>query len=265
MGVTLPVIVALLLILPGVGFVVGVNFADKNVREIVFRNTPAEIGYVIVVSLVVHLAFAWFSTTFNAAQIIYGYSGIASDIPNHKAPTPEEVRSFFVGSILYFLSAAFAGFLPGVLFGRAIRYLKLTFFAKHRWMLDLVGVRAGDIVYARVLLSPDFSSDDGKSRRAIVVEGILFDSFFAADGKLLYLVFSDFREQHIALSTPPYVGKFETNLSAKNITKPDRLIIEGQWIEMARYYRVSGRRVRGKSEQEALERAVQEDLGTVAL
>jgi hypothetical protein len=43
---------------PGFGFIVGVNIADRNAREIVFRNIPVEIGYVVVVSLFVHLFFA---------------------------------------------------------------------------------------------------------------------------------------------------------------------------------------------------------------
>lgn len=36
----------------GIGFIVGVNLADKNVREIVFRSAPAEIGFVISISMI---------------------------------------------------------------------------------------------------------------------------------------------------------------------------------------------------------------------
>lgn len=44
MNIGIATIAAFLLLLPGVSFIVGVNIADKNVREIVFRNTPAELG-----------------------------------------------------------------------------------------------------------------------------------------------------------------------------------------------------------------------------
>lgn len=40
MGIGIATIAAFLLLLPGVGFIVGVNIADKNVREIVFEIRP---------------------------------------------------------------------------------------------------------------------------------------------------------------------------------------------------------------------------------
>jgi hypothetical protein len=93
MNVAVATIGALLLLLPGVGFVTGVNLADKNVREIVFRNTPAEIGYVIVVSLVVHLAFAWLPFNFNAGYEVLRYNDLQAS-----KPTPDDARLFLVGS-----------------------------------------------------------------------------------------------------------------------------------------------------------------------
>jgi hypothetical protein len=42
------------LLMPGFVFIAGVNLTDKNIREIVFRSTPAEIAYVVAIALIIH-------------------------------------------------------------------------------------------------------------------------------------------------------------------------------------------------------------------
>jgi hypothetical protein len=297
MTVTLPVIAALLLILPGIGFIVGVNLADKNVREIVFRNAPAEFGYVIIVSLVAHLIFAWAFKSFNVAEVIVRYEALVPLEHGAKLSDPDEPQKLLVHSLFYFFCATVAGFAMGFFLGRAIRYFKLSFFTKHRWMLDLVGIRAGDYVYARVLLSPHFPGDGKPGVRSIAVEGFLSDSFFDANGTLLYLVFRNFRETTVRLSTPPYVGRFASAPDGVNAvfendrsrvssvgladrllrvmsrvpllarfvrrrhSQVDHLVIEGRWIEIARYYPLAGRKLRGQLQE--LERRADEDLEAI--
>jgi hypothetical protein len=232
MNVAVATIGALLLLLPGVGFVTGVNLADKNVREIVFRNTPAEIGYVIVVSLVVHLAFAWLPFNFNAGYEVLRYNDLQAS-----KPTADDARLFLRASIGYFLVSAIVGFMPGFALGRLVRQQGISFFAKHRWMLDLVGVRAGDIVYARVLVTPSFTPPNADPSM-VLVEGILYDSYFQGDGTLLYLVFRAFREQRKALTEPPYLGsEFDGWPTDSMSNDTDRLVIEGKSISFARYRR----------------------------
>jgi hypothetical protein len=67
--------------------------------------------------------------------------------------------------------------MPGFALGRLVRQQGISFIAKHRWMLDLVGVRAGDIVYARVLVAPSFTPPNADPSM-ILVEGILYDLYF---------------------------------------------------------------------------------------
>jgi len=55
MNLVLATIATLFLMMPGFAFIAGVNITDKNVREIVFRSTPAELAYVVTISLFVHL------------------------------------------------------------------------------------------------------------------------------------------------------------------------------------------------------------------
>ncbi|HEX4408264.1 MAG TPA: hypothetical protein VH206_05780 [Xanthobacteraceae bacterium] len=260
MSVTLVTIAALLLLLPGVGFIVGVNLADKNVREVVFRNTPAEIGYVVVISLAVHLFFVLFFASFNAAEVFHDYYALTFNYPAtaNKPPEPptlEAVRTAFKWALVYFFVAAIVGFIPGYALGWGVRRYRLTFFAKHRWMLDLLGTRRGDVVYARVLLAPNFVPDGADGAHAIALEGILFDSYFSAEGKLLYLVFRKCVEEKIPLRSPPYVSKFENVLKLDLTETQDRFIVEGQSIAMAHYLRVPGKKIR---EDESIEKILQQ-------
>lgn len=254
MNITLATVTALLLLLPGVGFVIGVNIADKNVREIVFRNTPAEVSYVIVVSLVVHFVFALIPWSFNVAGIVLRYASLTHDSQNltHDLQKIDfnAARCLFLFATGYFLLTAVVGFVPGYWLGVQVRKRRLEFFAKHRWMLDLVGVRKGDVVYARALLTSQF--DDAVGPCAIVLEGILYDSFFQADGTLLYLAFSNFKEARHALDSPPYIGgQLEVWPASTPRFEHDRLLVEGRSISMVRYRRFPGEAI---SQQSAVDR-----------
>jgi hypothetical protein len=262
MNIGIATIAALLLLLPGVGFVIGVNFADKNVREIVFRNTPAELGYVIVVALVVHLLIAFLGAVvtallswlaplslpptsfivrhiveFNAASIYAGYS-------NGGISAPEHARNFLIFSLSYFFFAAVIGFLPGLLLGHWVRQRKFwwtSFFVKHRWMLDLIPGRAVGSVSARALLKDRFpvGQDRNAKGQPVVVEGVVRDIFFAADGKLLYLVFDSIRPSNIPEHGSCFDGLSLQSAGDATEDRPiaDQLVVEGDRVQMVRYYR----------------------------
>jgi hypothetical protein len=258
MNLTITTLTVLLLLLPGVGFIVGVNFSDKNIREIVFRNTPAEIGYVISVSLIIHLVFAFLFSDFNAAAVA---TKLGSLIHDHDDVDPALIargRDFLKVALAYCLVTALAGLAPGWLLGQFVRLGRLTFFVKHKWMLDLIGRRKRHVFYGRVLLSPIFATGDSKGQSAITIEGILSDTYFAADGTLLYLVFRNFTETPVSLATAPYLaGK---NAHWPNASEDNRqLVVEGKWITMAQYERLP---VQGATRQDAepkMEQALKED------
>jgi hypothetical protein len=169
MNIGLVTIAALLLLLPGVGFVVGVNFADKNVREIVFRNTPAEIGYVLVISLIVHLSFAYLAmkigslSEFNTAHL---YASYLTFERAGAAVSDRDALAFLVASLWYYLVATVTGFVPGLGLGLMVRRRPkgpigrflgrfTSSFVKHRWMLQLIQRDQG--VRASVLLKDPFA------------------------------------------------------------------------------------------------------------
>jgi hypothetical protein len=255
MGIGIATIAAFLLLLPGVGFIVGVNIADKNVREIVFRNTPAEIGYVIFISLVVHLVLAvatallaLFATTilpqnpyrpldfivgcvqrFNAAYVYLKANGVSNLDIDH-------ARNATIFSLTYFLIASVVGFAPGVLLGRWIREQTwgwTAFFVKHRWMLALVQGGKARSVTARVVLKEKLTLDRNGKERPVVVQGVLRDSYFGSDGKLLYLVFNTFSVQSSdALNAPALRGLGAPKVE---VSTDDQLLVEGDKIAIARY------------------------------
>lgn len=237
MSIGLVTIAALLLLLPGIAFIAGVNFADKNVREIIFRNTLAEIGYIIIVSIFIHLLFAIVPyVDFNVARLYTDYQNFHGSSEHLSLET---ARFVVIMSLSYFLAAALAGFLPGYLLGRRVRHGgRWRFFAKHRWMLDLAGMGKENTIYARVLLNLKFPTKDETAEYMIVVEGILRDSYIAADGTLLYLVFRRFTELKIPLATPPYLGALIKTGQREASTEIDQLVIEGRGIVMARYHRL---------------------------
>jgi hypothetical protein len=227
------------LLLPGVAFIVGVNFADKNVREIVFRNTPAEIGYVIFISVFVHLIFAVVPVVnFNAARLYIEYISMSAD--PKAIPSFDSARQVLIISLAYFVVAALLGFLPGLALGYLVRRQVgkwVYFFVKHRWMLDLIQMDPDVPVYARVVLKETFLVDADRIERPIIVRGVLRDSYFGADGTLLYLVFKTFDESKADTTKAPCLDRLFPHSPLNTSGRGDQLVIEGQNIAMARYYR----------------------------
>ena len=238
MSIGFAALAALLLLLPGIGFIAGVNYADKNVREIVFRNTPSEIGYVIIVCVVIHFVFALIPYLhFNPASLYVSYKHL--DAQGASIQDGPAIWAFCIALAYFFVTSA-VGFGGGIFLGRHVRSGgKWELFAKHRWMLALTRMGEEDTVYARVLLKQDHLKDDKGGEYALILEGILRDSYFAADGTLLYLMFDDFAERKTSLENPPYLGgPFQIEKRERTEQGVDQLVVEGREIAMARYQRV---------------------------
>ena len=267
MNVGIATIAAFLLLLPGIAFIVGVNIADKNVREIVFRNTPAELGYVIAVSLAVHLLLAIFVAVvtstlvcilplntprflssfvnsvgeFNAGAVYLKYQTLPTG-------TAGQIRNTLIFSLLYFLVAGGAGFDPGFHLGRWVRVRRFpwtTFFVKHRWMLDLIQIDDSTSVTARAVLTTKFTTGDrdttdqrDTTEHPLILQGLLRDSYFGSDGKLLYLVFKSFVVLKPDGSSSAYLsglGTLEESVAVDTTATVDQLLVEGARIEMVRF------------------------------
>lgn len=82
----------------------------------------------------------------------------------------------------------------------------------------------------------EISSSHDKTEWPVVIEGIVRDSFFAADGTLLYLVLKAFAELKVGSSEAPYLDALLKVPPSTPST--DQLVVEGRNIALARYYRV---------------------------
>lgn len=254
MNIGLATLLTLMLLLPGIGFITGVNLRDKNVREVVFRSAPAEIGYVIAISMIVHLVFAataWLSVEFNVGGMLAQYADLARE---HIHPQPDTAGKLLFFALLYGLVTALVGFASGWTVGKAVRPGgKLEFLAKHKWMLQLIGGSESSYLYAQVLLTPYLPVEASASRKhgtsetsrtrkiqtAIKVEGIVSDPFFDSSGKLLYLVFREFQESIQPLDKSPVLDTDVVRPKPKtNGAASDQLVVEGDQVAYARYQRL---------------------------
>lgn len=318
MTVVLATVATIFLMLPGFMFVTGVNLTDKNIREIVFRGTPAELAYVIAVSLIVHLIFAL------CANDLWSPAGLIADyVAPEKALDGAAVKKIIVASLLYFFLSGLAGLAAGVALALSIRRWRWKFFVKHRWMLMFLGLAprrsptridqgrtrvsqrlervanrtppwlatlvkgvagvvaprvSNEVVWARAVTafeskpgaketkpSADGAAAESKpaakpsagevpatvsirapkpaeprSSRALI-EGLLRDCYFSADGVLLYLVFKEWQAADSpvsdAVSTARSVRSSPSGEEDADDDERHVLVLEGKNVAVVQYER----------------------------
>jgi hypothetical protein len=263
MTIVLATIATLLLLIPGFAFIAGANLSDKNIREIVFRNTPAELAYVIVISLVVHFVFiaippailpATSRFIIDPAHVFERDFGASAA---HTGSSPVSVPDIVLNALLYTIASGFVGGALGYALGTIVRVFELSFFVKHRWMLELATRRKGFIVFAQLLMAEKFSPAKDQSDAIIVFDGTVSDCYFSADGSLLYLVLSSFRETVVELGKPPLVAVPQDSgvSGVRPEPAPDtsgRLWIDGRQVAAVRYERVEAGKIGGIQERDLL-------------
>jgi hypothetical protein len=209
--------------MPGFAFIAGVNITDKNVREIVFHNTPAEVAYVVAVSIIVHFVFTLAPvSSVNPGAILGRYVewNPASPSPTGR-PAARELADIVSAALGYFIVSAVAGGVLGIALSKAIERWDIRFFVKHRWMTGLVGGGEREVVFARALTKPAYKQkgkDGEETELAVVVEGMVRDCYFTAEGTLLYLVFISYQERAVRLGDPLFdapIGSIEVSSDAR--------------------------------------------------
>jgi hypothetical protein len=273
MTVVLATIAVIFLMMPGFAFVAGVNISDKNVREIVFRGTPAEFAYVVAISLIVHLAFSTIPLqtkisianrqisldAVNPAKITDDFTSLvhaapaSADSSNNNAPIGNlHVFDIVQAALFYFVVSGLLGGFLGLLLGLAVRRWKLKYFIKHRWMTMLIGLsEEKNTVYAYAILTPAFSqgkesitqSGSEKTTKdagdgATVIRGWVRDSYFDFNGTLLYLVFGSFQDAKVNLAESRWLDSLaDGNTPAAGSTQRSegRLVLEGRNVAFVQY------------------------------
>jgi hypothetical protein len=252
MTIVLATIAIIFLMMPGFAFVAGVNISDKNVREIVFRGTPAELAYVVTVSLIVHLAFSGVPMSFiNSAKLIDRFGAVVGVPAAQTLPPGVHISDVVRAALVYFSASALAGGILGLALGLAVRKNKWKYFIKHRWMTMLIGLsNEKDTVYAYAVLSPSFAQGKGiaepgqltmasePGNGATVIRGWVRDSYFDFNGTLLYLVFGSFQDMKVNLSDAHWLAALaDDHQSMSNSPRPSegRLVIEGRNVALVQY------------------------------
>jgi hypothetical protein len=248
----------LFLLMPGFAFIAGVNITDKNVREIVFRGTPAELAYVIAISLIVHTVFMALPDW--PGLLIDQYSNQPAAGTAGSAAVQPLSRLIFLALIYVIVSACLGGLL-GLGLGKAVAKRRWPIFIKHRWMIDLLGADKGNVVYARVLTTPKYVTEKDSGDHGIFVEGYISDCFFAADGTLLYLAFGSSQTKLLKVDDAAFAavsGTAATPLGA--VSKGNgRLLLEGRNILMVRYQPSPAAGVSSEADLAKLAKAAEED------
>jgi hypothetical protein len=255
--------------MPGFVFIAGVNVTDKNVREIVFRGTPAEVAYVVAVSLMIHTL---------ALAIPYGPGGlidefaqwtadVASPASTQTLPQPAATQHLWSHLILlalgYVILSSIGGGLLGLGLGKVVasgRFPLITkYFVKHRWMIELLTTREGRAVFAQVITSQKYEAVEKAGDSAIMVEGTVRDCFFGADGALLYLAFSSFQIRLISITNITEVSSADGTsvVTDAAVSGQGRLLLEGRNVLLARYETIPTAAVSGESAR----RRIAQELG----
>lgn len=168
MTVVLATIATIFLLIPGFAFIAGVNITDKNLREIVFRGTPAEIAYVVAVSLVVHWAFTLpHVASVDPSRLVESYMSWYQREPAPTLPPTHDLAAILSLTLRYFLVTAVIGGALGVVLGLVVARWHFRVFIKHRWMVEIIGAWRGNADYARVLTTPEYSMGDKAPARGV--------------------------------------------------------------------------------------------------
>jgi hypothetical protein len=230
--VVLATIATILIMMPGFAFIAGVNVTDKNIREIVFRGTPAEIAYVVAISILVHTLANLFGVRgYNVSAVLEQFD----EWQRSGGP----LRGVITTALTYTTGAAFVGGLLGLLLGKLVQRRRSRFFIKHRWMVDLLPGRDGAVIFARALTTPSYTVGRDQGDFASLIEGPVRDVYFASDGTLLYIVFSSFQERAVKLGMPLFDGPAKSGGGASGgRDHSGQLVLEGRHVVMVQYERV---------------------------
>jgi len=108
-------------------------------------------------------------------------------------------------------------------------------------MLDLIEVDGSSFVTASAVLKDKFvTRQRDATQHPLIVQGLLRDSYFGADGKLLYLVFKSFVVLAADGSRSKYLAGLDTiaaPTAAGTVDAVDQLLLEGDRVELVRFFR----------------------------
>jgi len=245
MSLSVEALLILFFLVPGFIFVASVNFADRNIREVVFRGTLAEVAYVGFAAVTIHIGMSAIGLV---DAVIEASLNLRFEDPNLPGSTnastdqATRVAAFTNVLITYFLVSSVISFVFGFSLAKLIKRLNIYALAQHPWLLDLIwalesehqengGREQGELIFATVVTkrdrpasgfpidTPETASDSHEPiDSAVVYHGPVYDCQFRADGTLTYIVFTGAQRRPMDLSKAKTFGAADDRSSRRGQT-----------------------------------------------
>lgn len=177
-------ILVILLLLPGVAFLVGLWSSERHTREVVRTTAIGEIAVAIFIALVLHAAASWLLSLlgFNWQGLLRAFATYDSR-PDPAIHIPL-VRKWLPRTLGYVVVTALLGFGAGLLVARLIVLGPLRFLATHKWVYDVMKFGFGKRGVVTAFVMTKTSEND----QTLMYKGRLSEFFVSPDGRISYVV-----------------------------------------------------------------------------
>lgn len=225
MSVAWTTILIIVLLSPGVFFFIGCSMRERYAREIIKSNAIGDIGWAILIAIIIHLLAWWLLACFG-----YDLSADLKQIADYENIPPwllvDHGVKRIVPTAFYILGTAAIGLIFGCLFSWTISRGLLQFLATHKWINQVMRSMKRGLVTAYVMTTTK------ENKRILMYKGILAEFYLSPDGKFTYLIlkscsrfFMKFEED--APTTTTQLQLFGTGQDHRPQQVWDYLLIDG--------------------------------------
>lgn len=217
---------AVVLLLPGLFFFIGLATFERLSREIVRSSAISEIGLAVAVAIAIHLAAVVILSAFGFRfsefiEPFFEYNNLSIDIFIQRA------ADRLAPILVYILITALIGGALGGLVARAIMTGPLRFLATHKWIYDVIDAnRKGGVITTYVMTTIS------QNNKILMYRGRLQEFFLSPDGKLSYVVLKNCARYYMNFEekfplTSEQLNLFGSKQDGRPKTMWDYLVIEG--------------------------------------
>jgi hypothetical protein len=185
MSIAWTTVIVIVLLLPGLGFMLGYAAQERYSRELIRSNAIGDVGMAVFCAIVAHLVALWVIVHALRFDPSFYYRPLLDYEHTERWLLEEQIYNRLWPTIGYLLGVTVAAFFCGrgvawaVMFGpRPLRSL-----ATHQWAYDLLKeAKGGGIVTATVM------TDVIEGQRILMYLGHLEEFYLEANGTFAYLV-----------------------------------------------------------------------------
>lgn len=195
-------IAILVLLLPGIFFLIGLFSRERYSREAAFQSPVLPIAFSVTVAAAIHLLYLAFLDGLvceyldRCVNLKIVLSVLTS--PNGDTAIDQIAKNFSVYRRTiptYLLLTTAAGYVLGLLWSAGVVKKYLPSFCQHRWIRDIVVEDNDTLTWAYVLTKIEF---DG---RIIMYRGAVKEFFATSDGTISYLILANAMRYYMVLDS----------------------------------------------------------------